>query len=96
MIRLRTARRTGRPTPLRSLGRRRLATLHPSLAAQVRREVEAHYPYAACDECLAAVLIAPVQEVREAALVVAHENGFVRRVRACYTCRRSVELTALE
>ena len=73
-----------------------MATTHPSLAAQIRRQVEAHYPYAACDDCLAVLVVAPVNEVREAALVVAREDGFVRRVRLCYTCRRTVELTARE
>ena len=73
-----------------------MATTHPSLAAQIRRQVEAHYPYAACDDCLAVLLLASVDEIRAAALIVAIEDGFVRRLRACYTCRRTVELTARE
>lgn len=32
----------------------------------------------------------------EAALVVAKEEGFMRRMRLCCTCRRNVELTGLE
>ena len=73
-----------------------MATTHPSLAAQIRRQVEADYPYAACDACLADLLLASVDEVRVAALVVALEDGFIRRVRACYTCRLTVELTGRE
>jgi hypothetical protein len=73
-----------------------LAAMHPSLAAQIRREVEAHYPYAACDDCLAVFVVAPVNEVTAAALVVAREDGFIRRVRVCYRCHRALELTAQE
>jgi hypothetical protein len=73
-----------------------VATTHPSLAALVRRQIEAHYPYAACDDCLAVLLIASGQEVREAAIVVARTDGFTRRLRVCYRCRRAVELTAQE
>lgn len=75
---------------------RSLATTHPSLEAQVRRQIEAHYPYAACDECLAPLVVASVDEVRQAALVVAKEDAFTRSVRVCFTCRRAVELTAHE
>jgi hypothetical protein len=67
---------------------------HPSLAAQIRRHIEAQYPYAACDDCLGVFLIAPLDEVGEAALMVAKEKGFMRRMRLCYTCRRNVELTS--
>lgn len=70
-----------------------MAMTHPSLRAQVRRQIEAHYPYAACDDCLADFVVAPVDEVVAAALVVAREDGFMRRVRVCYRCRRTVELT---
>jgi hypothetical protein len=73
-----------------------MATTHPSLAAQIRRQVEAHYPYAACDDCLADFLLAPLNEVTAAALVVAREDGFMRRVRVCYRCHRAIELTAQE
>jgi len=73
-----------------------LATALQSLAAQIRRQVEANYPYAACDDCLTLIVLAPVDEVRQAAIVVAREDGFVRRVRVCYRCRRGVELTAHE
>jgi len=73
-----------------------LAATHPSLAVQIRRQVEAHYPYAACDDCLTLLVLAPLNEVRDAALVVAREDGFARRMRVCYTCRRAVELTAHE
>ena len=93
---LRTARRTGRLDRAFLGGGTPLATTHPSLAAQIRRQVEAHDPYAACDDCLAVLLIAPVGEVREAAIVVAKEDGFMRRLRVCYTCKRTVELTAHE
>ena len=73
-----------------------MAMTHPSLAAQIRREIQAHHPYAACDDCLASSLLVPVDEIRQAALVVAKEEGFERRVRACYTCSRTIELTALQ
>jgi hypothetical protein len=77
-------------------GRTELATTHPSLAAQVRQQIKACYPYAACDDCLAVFVIAPPNEVHQAALVVAKEDGFMRRMRVCYRCRRAVELTAQE
>ena len=73
-----------------------MATTHPSLAAQIRRQIEAQYPYAACDDCLAALFLATVDETRQASLVVAHEDGFMRRIRVCNTCRRTVELTSRE
>lgn len=73
-----------------------MAMTHPSLAAQIRRQIEAQFPYAACDDCLAVLLIAPENEVRQASLVVAQEAGFMRRLRLCQTCRRTVELTSRE
>jgi hypothetical protein len=73
-----------------------LGTTHPSFAAQVRRQIEAHHPYAACDDCLAPLVVASPDEVRQAAVVVAKEDGFTRSVRVCYICRRAVELTAQE
>jgi hypothetical protein len=74
-----------------------MATTHPSLAALVRRQIEAHYPYAACDDCLAVLLFASsAQEVREESIVVARIDGFTRRRRVCYRCRRAVEMTAQE
>ena len=69
---------------------------HPSLAALVRRQIEVHYPYAACDDCLAKLLIAAAEEVREAAIEVARTDRFARRLRVCYRCRRAVELTEQE
>jgi hypothetical protein len=97
MIALRTAPYwTAKPrVPFEGEGRP-LAITHPSLAAQIRRQVDAQYPYAACDDCLAGLLIVSVDEVRVASLVVAREEGFMRRVRFCYTCRRTVELTSRE
>jgi hypothetical protein len=71
-----------------------LATTHPNLAAQIRRQIEAQFPFAVCDDCLAVLLIAPVDEVHQAALVVTKEDGFMRRLRLCYKCRRTVELTS--
>jgi hypothetical protein len=73
-----------------------MAVTRPTLAALVRRQVEAHYPYAACDDCLAALLISTTEEVRKAALEVARIDGFTRRLRVCYKCRRAIELTAQE
>jgi hypothetical protein len=73
-----------------------LAITHPSLAAQIRRQIEARFPYAACDDCLASLVVAPADQVREAALVVAKDDGFMRRLRVCQMCRRTVELTARE
>jgi len=73
-----------------------LATTHPSLAAQIRRQIESQYPSAACDECLAALLLATLDEVLPASLVVASGEGFMRQLRVCNTCRRTVELTSRE
>ena len=94
MIAHRTVRRTGRLDRAPSGGRDAVATTHPSLAAQVRRQIEAQYPYAVCDECLAALLLATLDEVLPASRVVASAEGFMRRVRVCNTCRRTVELTS--
>jgi hypothetical protein len=66
----------------------------PSLAAQVRRQIETSYPYAACDDCLAVLFVASLDETREAALTVARTEGFMRRLRVCSMCRRAVELTS--
>lgn len=73
-----------------------MAVARPTLAALVRRQIEVHYPYAACDKCLAVLLIGSAQEVSEAAIEVARADGFARRLRVCYKCRRAVELTAQE
>jgi hypothetical protein len=71
-----------------------MATTHPSLAAEVRRQIERQYPFAACDDCLAVLLTASVVDLRQASLVVATQHGFIRRLRVCYTCRRTIELTS--
>jgi hypothetical protein len=73
-----------------------MAATRPTLAARVRRQVEIYAPYAACDDCLAVLLIASAEEVHEAAIVVARADGFARRLRVCYKCRHAVELTAQE
>jgi hypothetical protein len=73
-----------------------MAVTRPTLAALVRRQVEVHYPYAACDDCLATLLISTPEEIRDAAIEVARIDGFTRRLRVCYKCRRVVELTAQE
>jgi uncharacterized protein with PIN domain len=71
-----------------------MATTHPSVAAQIRRQIEAQYPAAACDDCLATLLIVTLEEVRHALLVVAQQDGFMRGVWLCSTCRRTVEMTS--
>jgi hypothetical protein len=73
-----------------------MAATSATLAALVRRLIEVHYPYAACDDCLAVLLVSSAQEVREAAIEVARGDGFARRLRVCYKCRRAVELSAQE
>ena len=73
-----------------------MAATHPSLAAVIRRQIEVRYPYAACDDCLATLVIATAEEVREAATALARTDGFARRRRVCYRCRRAVELTEQE
>lgn len=60
---------------------------HPRSAAQVRRQIDTHYPTAICDDCLAALLIASVDEVHAAAITVAHVEGFSRRMRTMHGAR---------
>ena len=48
----------------------------PSLAAQVRRQIETYRPFAVCDDCLAVLLAATVDEIRAAAVTVAETERF--------------------
>jgi hypothetical protein len=73
-----------------------MAMTHPSLAAQIRHDIESQYPVCRVRRLSRRPPRCYADEVLAAALVVASEPGFERRLRACYKCRRTVELTAQE
>lgn len=63
--------------------------------SEIRQLLARQRPDAHCDGCLALHLTISLAEAKAAALSVGGEPGFVRQRRDCYTCRRTVELTAL-
>lgn len=62
--------------------------------SEIRDLLEHQRPFAHCDGCLALHLEVSLAESRAAALRLASERGFSRQRGECYTCRRTVELTA--
>jgi hypothetical protein len=67
-----------------------------SAISEIRDLLEQQRPFAHCDGCLALHLEVSLAESRVAALHLASEPGFRRQRADCYTCRRTVELTARE
>ena len=64
-----------------------------SLSLKIRKRLTDAMPFAYCDSCLALRLGESLEDARAAAMLVAREDGFMRKVRACYECQRSVEMT---
>ncbi|HEV8617029.1 MAG TPA: hypothetical protein VGU22_16170 [Methylomirabilota bacterium] len=67
------------------------ASLARRLAAFIREQA----PVAYCDQCLAVHFGEPFSTVRAAVLLVARDQTFSRRLRHCYRCGSTVELTSL-
>ena len=65
------------------------------LVNQIRELLRLDAPFAFCDACLAARFAEPLEDTRAAAMLVAREHGFMRRVRVCYGCKRAVEMTVI-
>jgi len=63
------------------------------LSLKIRKLLTDHVPFAYCDACHALRLCESLEDARAAALLVAREDGFMRKVRACYGCNRAVEMT---
>jgi hypothetical protein len=63
--------------------------------SEIRHLLEQQPPLAHCDGCLALRLQISLAEGRAAALRLGGEPGFNRQQGECYTCRRTVELTAM-
>jgi hypothetical protein len=63
--------------------------------SEIRDLLEHQRPFAHCDGCLALRLGVSLAESRAASLRLASELGFSRQRGECYTCRRTVELTAM-
>jgi hypothetical protein len=63
--------------------------------SEIRDLLDQHRPFAHCDGCLALRLQVSLADGRAAALRLAAEPGFERQRGECYTCRRTVELTAM-
>ena len=64
-----------------------------SLSLQIRKKLTDDKPFAYCDACHALRLHESLEDARAAALLVAREDGFMRKVRVCYDCKRAVEMT---
>jgi hypothetical protein len=62
---------------------------------EIRDLLERQRAFVHCDCCLALRLDVSLAESRAAALQLASEPGFGRERGECYTCRRTVELTAM-
>jgi hypothetical protein len=65
-----------------------------SAICEIRELLEQHRGFTHCDACLALRLDMSLAESRAVALRLATEPSFVRRKDECYTCRRTVDLTA--
>ena len=72
-------------------GSERESDVERRLADLLRTE----HPRAYCDECLSVKLAAALDTVIAVALRLARAPGFNRRVRLCYRCWRTQELTEL-
>jgi len=64
-----------------------------ALALRIRKLLTDDVPFAYCDSCLALRFSESLEDARAAALLLAREDGFIRKLRACYGCGRSVEMT---
>jgi hypothetical protein len=69
--------------------------MHQPLSLQIRDLLKGDLPFAFCDACLALRFAESLEETRAAAILVAREDGFMRKVRVCYACRRAIEMTEL-
>ena len=70
-------------------------TEHDALGAHFRDVLTRDRPYAYCDSCLALRLEVSLNEARHAALTLARSDGFMRKMRECGGCCRSLEITCL-
>ena|SRR5687767_119182 len=68
------------------------AMLEP-LSFRIRKLLTVDMPFAYCDSCLALRFRESLADTRAAAMLVAREDGFMRKVRVCYGCKRAVEMT---
>jgi hypothetical protein len=66
-----------------------------SAICEIRDLLEQQRPFVHCDGCLALRLDISLAESRAATLRLASEAGFSRQRGECYSCRRTVELTAM-
>jgi len=69
--------------------------MHERLSGQIRDLLKSDVPFAYCDACLALRLAESLEDTRAAALLVAGDDGFMRKVRVCYGCNRAVEMTEI-
>ena len=67
--------------------------MHERLSQQIRGLLKDDAPLAFCDACLAFRFDESLEDARTAALLLAREDGFMRKVRVCYGCKRAVEMT---
>ena len=65
------------------------------LSHRIRDLLETDAPIAYCDACLALRFAESLEDTRAAALVVARDDGFMRKIRVCYGCGRAVEMTEI-
>jgi hypothetical protein len=63
------------------------------LSLRIRNVLNGDLPFAFCDACLALRFAESLQDTRAAAILVAGQGGFMRKVRVCCACRRAVEMT---
>jgi hypothetical protein len=66
------------------------------LEVRMIRLLRAEHPFAYCDECLAALLLAPVEASRVVATRLAGDiERFQRVSRMCYRCRKTSDVIVL-
>ena len=66
-----------------------------SLADRLATFIREQAPVAYCDQCLALRFGATFATVRASLLLLAKDPAFSRRLRHCYRCGSTVELTSL-
>ena len=66
---------------------------HQPLSLKVRNLLKEDAPFAFCDACLALRFAESLEDTRAAAILLAREDGFMRKVRVCYGCKRAIEMT---
>ena len=72
-----------------------LTAMIDTLSLRIRDLLKEDLPFTYCDACLALRFAESLQDTRAAAMLLVREDDFMRKVRACHGCGRSIEMTEM-